>query len=206
MIKNILFDLGGVVMPIDPEEAVKRFTALGLKNANRMLNSYTQSGYIGDLEEGKITDEEFRQILSKEVGKSLTWEECQWAWLGYRIEVPQRNLDMLKKLKAEGYRLILLSNTNAFMQQWAETDFDGNGGSISDYFDAMYRSYECKMMKPSDVFFIHVLRTEKIIPSETLFLDDGPRNVAAASEMGIFTYCPKNGEDWTEKIYDYLKE
>ena len=61
MIKNILFDLGGVVMPIDPEEAVKRFTALGLKNANRMLNSYTQSGYIGDLEEGKITDEEFRQ-------------------------------------------------------------------------------------------------------------------------------------------------
>ena len=152
----------------------------------------------------KITDEEFRQILSKEVGKSLTWEECQWAWLGYRIEVPQRNLDMLKKLKAEGYRLILLSNTNAFMQQWAETDFDGNGGSISDYFDAMYRSYECKMMKPSDVFFMHVLRTEKIIPSETLFLDDGPRNVAAASEMGIFTYCPKNGEDWTEKIYDYL--
>jgi putative hydrolase of the HAD superfamily len=47
---------------------------------------------------------------------------------------------------------------------------------------------------------------EHIVPSETLFIDDGPRNVAVASQMGIRTFCPENGADWTETIYDYLKK
>ena len=77
--------------------------------------------------------------------------------------------------------------------------------AIVEHFDALYRSYEVKLMKPDDRFFRYVLTQEKILPEDALFVDDGPRNCAAASELGIRTYCPQNGADWTEEIYKFLK-
>ena len=55
-------------------------------------------------------------------------------------------------------------------------------------------------MMPDENFFRYVLSQEKIMPEECLFIDDGPRNCCAASELGLFTYCPQNGEDWCDKI------
>ena len=206
MIKNIIFDLGGVIITISHQEALRRFQRLGLKDAERQLDPYTQNGIFGDLEEGKITAEDFRRELSRMVGRELTYGECQHAWHGYRADLPQRNLDALKKLKQQHYRLILLSNTNPFMMDWAECEeFDGKGNPIQHYFDALYMSYRVKAMKPSEQFFRHVIDQEQINPEETLFVDDGPRNVAVAESLGIHTFCPKNGEDWTDEIYDYLK-
>lgn len=206
MIRNIIFDLGGVIITLDHQYAVSCFTQLGLTDADRQLDPYTQGGMFGDLEEGKITAGEFIDQLSEACGRTLTYDECLSAWLAYRKDLPQRNLDALRQLRKEGYRLILLSNTNPFMMHWADSeDFDGMGHSISDYFDALYMSYKVGMMKPDPMFFRKVLMDEQIIPSETLFVDDGPRNVAAASQLGITTYCPENGIDWTSEIYSHLQ-
>ena len=206
MIKNIIFDLGGVIITISHQEALRRFLQLGVKDAERQLDPYTQNGIFGDLEEGKISAEDFRKELSNMVGRELTYGECQYAWHGYRADLPQRNLDALKKLKQQRYRLILLSNTNPFMMDWAESEeFDGKGNPIQHYFDALYMSYRVKAMKPSEHFFRYVIDQEQIDPDETLFVDDGPRNVAVAESLGIHTFCPKNGDDWTDEIYDYLK-
>ena len=71
MIKNIIFDFGGVIVTIDQQQAVRRFEEIGLKNAAECLDPYTQSGIFGDLEEGKITAEEFRVELSDMAGKEL---------------------------------------------------------------------------------------------------------------------------------------
>ena len=129
MIRNVVFDLGGVIMTIDQNEALRRFKALGLADAERHLDPYTQTGVFGDLEEGKITAEDFRTGLSRLIGREVTNDECKHAWLGYRKDVPQRNLDTLKDLRSKGYRLILLSNTNPFMMSWAlSKDFDGGEG------------------------------------------------------------------------------
>ena len=186
VIKNIVFDLGGVIMTLDPAEALRRFKALGLSDAERYLDAYTQSGIFGNLEEGKITAEDFRSKLSSLTGHELTFDECKHAWLGYRKDVPQRNLDLLKELRAKGYRLILLSNTNPFMMDWAlSSEFDGKGSSLNDYFDALYLS-------------------ENILPEETLFVDDGPRNVEAAGKLGFITMCPDNGSDWTGELRSLL--
>lgn len=205
MIKNIIFDLGGVVMTLDPDEAVKRFRDLGLKDAARQLDSYTQAGIFGDLEHGKISAETFRLELSRMVKHELTWEDCRHAWLGYAKEVPRRNLDALKSLRADGYRLILLSNTNPYMMSWAMSPaFDGEGHAVTYYMDACYLSYLVGAMKPDRLFFQYVLDVEQIVPEESLFLDDGPRNVEVAESMGIHTFCPENGADWTKEIYEYL--
>lgn len=205
VIKNIVFDLGGVIMTLDPAEALRRFKALGLSDAERYLDSYTQSGIFGNLEEGKITAENFRSKLSSLTGHELTFDECKHAWLGYRKDVPQRNLDLLKELRAKGYRLILLSNTNPFMMDWAlSSEFDGKGSSLNDYFDALYLSYRLGIMKPAPDFFRQVLDNESILPEETLFVDDGPRNVEAAGKLGFITMCPDNGSDWTGELRSLL--
>lgn len=205
VIKNIVFDLGGVIMTLDPAEALRRFKALGLSDAERYLDAYTQSGVFGNLEEGKITAEDFRSKLSSLTGHELTFDECKHAWLGYRKDVPQRNLDLLKELRAKGYRLILLSNTNPFMMDWAlSCEFDGKGSSLNDYFDALYLSYRLGIMKPAPDFFRQVLDNENILPEETLFVDDGPRNVEAAGKLGFITMCPDNGSDWTGELRSLL--
>lgn len=205
VIKNIVFDLGGVIMTLDPAEALRRFKVLGLSDAERYLDSYTQSGIFGNLEEGKITAEDFRSKLSSLTGHELTFDECKHAWLGYRKDVPQRNLDLLKELRAKGYRLILLSNTNPFMMDWAlSSEFDGKGSSLNDYFDALYLSYRLGIMKPAPDFFRQVLDNENILPEETLFVDDGPRNVEAAGKLGFMTMCPDNGSDWTGELRSLL--
>lgn len=205
VIKNIVFDLGGVIMTLDPAEALRRFKALGLSDAERYLDAYTQSGIFGNLEEGKITAEDFRSKLSSLTGHELTFDECKHAWLGYRKDVPQRNLDLLKELRAKDYRLILLSNTNPFMMDWAlSSEFDGKGSSLNDYFDALYLSYRLGIMKPAPDFFRQVLDNESILPEETLFVDDGPRNVEAAGKLGFITMCPDNGSDWTGELRSLL--
>lgn len=207
MIKNLIFDLGGVIITLAPDEALRRFKSLGLENAEEQMDAYTQMGIFGQLEEGKISAEAFREELSRQVGREVTYDECRHAWLGYVKEVPQRNLDVLQRLRSEGYRIILLSNTNPYMMSWVRsTEFDGHGHSIDYYMDACYLSYQLGVMKPDTEFFHRVLMTEKIMASETLFIDDGPRNVATASQMGIRTYCPQNGADWTTTIYEYINK
>jgi putative hydrolase of the HAD superfamily len=115
-------------------------------------------------------------------------------------------LRFLEQLRQAGYRLILLSNTNPFMMAWAKSAaFSGDGKPITHYFDACYLSFEMKVMKPAPEFFSRVLMAEQVPPSECLFIDDGPRNVAAASQIGINTFCPENGADWTQEIYEHLK-
>lgn len=205
MIKTLFFDLGGVVMTITQEIALHRFQELGLADAASYLDAYTQKGIFGDLEGGKIDDEQFREDLSRIVRRKLTWEECQYAWLGYRGDVPMGKLQKIQELREKGYRVVLTSNTNPYMMAWAEHgDFDGQGHSITHYFDALYCSFRLRAMKPSNDFFVRILQAEQIFPDNVLFIDDGARNVAAASQIGIHTILAENGSDWTQMVEDYL--
>lgn len=207
MIKNIIFDLGGVIMTIDQNMALSRFKAIGLVDADKFLNPYTQSGIFGDVEEGKITADEFRIELGHIIGREISYDECKYCWLGYRKEVPSRNLDLLKHLRSNGYRLILLSNTNPFMMSWALTkNFDGGKASLDDYFDSLYLSYRLGVMKPDQKFFQIVLENEHILPEESLFVDDGLRNIEVADRLGFNTICPQNGADWTLQLMERLSK
>ena len=205
-IRTIIFDMGGVIITIDQKEAVRRFKALGLQDAEQQLDPYTQGGIFGDLEAGRITTEDFRRELSKMVGRQLTMDECSHAWHGYVDHVPPHNLEALLSLRNRGYQVCLLSNTNPFMMEWANKDFDGQGHPISYYFDALYLSFECKAMKPRREIFEIMLRGQQATPEETLFVDDGPRNVEMAASMGMHTLCPQNNEDWTEDLEKILNK
>lgn len=205
MVKTVIFDLGGVIMTLSPEVAVGRFRALGLEDAATHMDAYTQKGIFGALEEGRIDAETFRIELETMCGRELTWQECQHAWLGYVKEVPRRNLDTLLQLKDKGYRVVLLSNTNPYMMQWVESSgFSGDGHPLNYYLHKLYKSYELGCMKPNPRFFEKVLAEECLNPQESLFLDDGSRNVEAAQALGIRSILTVNGEDWRNRLWKAL--
>ena len=204
-VKNIAFDLGGVVLALSYEQAVRRFEEIGLRNARQHLDAFEQKGIFGDLESGRITAEDFRRELSLLVGRELTAEACYQAWHGYVDYVPKRNLEAILSLRARGFKVCLLSNTNPYMMQWAERDFDGEGHPISDFFDAMYLSYQCGVMKPRREIFEMMLKGQQAKAEETIFVDDGPCNVEAAAALGMHTLCPHDNEDWTEPLEELIR-
>ena len=205
-IKRIAFDFGGVIIRQNQQQAVERFKQIGLLDAEERRGAYTQQGIFGQLEEGKITAEDFRRQLSLLIGRAVTIEDCSYAWRGYCDGLPQRNLEALQRLRREGYGLSILSNTNPFMMGWAlSKDFDGNGHSLADYVDALYLSYQMKVMKPSAEIFRRVLEAEGVRPEELLFVDDSSHNISAAQQLGIATFQPVNGEDWTEELFQLLR-
>lgn len=199
-ITNIAFDLGGVVLALSLEGAIRAFERIGLKDARQRLDAFQQKGIFAELESGQISPEQFRVELSRMTGRELTLRECYEAWHGYVDHVPQRNLEKLLWLRNEGYKVCLLSNTNPFMMEWANKDFDGQGHPIGYFFDRMYLSYECGVMKPSPKIFQIMLEGQQALAEETLFVDDSPKNCEAAALLGIKTLCPQNNEDWTGKL------
>ena len=206
-IKTIVFDLGGVIFTIDKNQSIARFKEIGFPEPEKFLDAYEQQGIFGDVEAGRISDEEFRVELSRMAGKEFTLAECDYAWQGYYVDMPRRNLDEVMRLRAEGYRVCLLSNTNPFMMRWARSNaFDGQGHSLDDYFDALYLSYGMKAMKPHQRIFEMMLEAENAQPDTMLFIDDSPHNVAAAAALGIRTLQPKGANDWIEPLTQILND
>ena len=80
MIKNIVFDFGGVIADIDRDKAVQAFVKLGLKDAETRLDKYHQTGIFQELEEGKLSADGFREKLGELCGRELSAEETRLGW------------------------------------------------------------------------------------------------------------------------------
>lgn len=204
-IKNIVFDLGGVLIDLDHEGAVRSFEEIGITDARQLLDPYEQKGIFLEVENGTITADEFCQKLREHAGKDLTYEQIKNAWKGFIADTPQYKLDFLLELRKD-YNVYLLSNTNPFIQEgWARTsEFTPAGRPIGAYFDKMYTSYEVGVTKPDRKIFDCMIADSGLVPSETLFVDDGKSNIEVGRQLGFETYCPVNGEDWREAIKRYL--
>ncbi len=208
MIKNIVFDFGGVFAKIDIVRSMDAFKALGLEDVEKYMDPYTQGGFFGEMEEGHIDGEEFRQKVSELSGHEVSWEDCDRAWHAIIVSVVKGNLQKVLDLREKGYRVALLSNTNPYMAGWFRSDkLDGEGHGISYYIpkEHQYLSYELKTMKPGKEIFQKMLDGEGFIPEETLFIDDGAGNIKTAQSLGLKTYLPDNGEDWSDKIETVIK-
>ena len=198
MIKNIAFDFGGVIFNLDYEGAVESFKRIGLADAEQRLDRYHQRGIFEELESGRIKPDAFRKELSQMCHRELTHDEVLSAWLGYvGGPVDLSRLDAIDDLRRRGYRTFLLSNTNPYVQQWAESPaFCAYGRPLSSFMDKCYTSYEVGIMKPAEGIFRHMLTDADILPSETLFLDDSAANVEAAARLGIHTLLVEKNADW----------
>ena len=98
-IKNIVFDLGGVFIDLDHDQAVRRFKEIGVEDAEQLLDPYEQKGIFLEVENGTISADEFCQKLQEHTGKDLTYEDIKSGWLGFIADTPQYKLDYVLKLR-----------------------------------------------------------------------------------------------------------
>ena len=204
MIKNLVFDFGGVLTSIDTGKAIARFAELGLSGAENYLNSYKQTGIFFQLENGDIDADTFTKELGLLCGRTISYDEALHAWMGFIIDVQTEFMEYLQKYRGK-YRLCVLSNTNPFLQGWARSEkFTKEGKSLDDYFDELYLSYLMKCSKPGADIYKKMMAHGNMIPEETLFVDDGEKNIEAAKALGIRTLKAINGEDWRDELESIL--
>ncbi|WP_418670012.1 HAD-IA family hydrolase, partial [Alistipes finegoldii] len=101
-----------------------------------------------------------------------------------------------RQLRAAGVRTYVLSNNNPAAMVAIRGAFTADGHTMDDYFDKIYLSYELHELKPSEAIFRKVIADSGVIPAETLFIDDGRKNVDAAQALGFAVYMPAPGEDF----------
>lgn len=203
MIKNLLFDLGGVIMNLDRSRCVRAFEALGMKDADEFLGLYGQKGDFLALEAGDIDADEFHRRVRPLFSYPVTDEEIDVAFNEFLVGIPEERLRALRELRKR-YPVYLLSNTNPIMMhsKIAE-EFRKEGKEIDDYFDGIVTSYEAKCCKPAKGIFDYAERLCGIEPEETLFFDDSASNVEAARRYGFQAVVVNPGDEFVDLLEKY---
>ncbi|KAG0362248.1 hypothetical protein BGZ54_008703 [Gamsiella multidivaricata] len=189
MIKNIIFDLGNVILRLDQSATASGFKALGATNFPT-LSHHSSSQTIVDYETGKISSGDFRALVRSSVGlpETVADEQFDQVWNAMLLDFPKGRLELMRTLKKDfGYNVYLLSNTNAIHIEYVDkvclADYEED--SLHPFFDKIFYSHEIGHRKPSKAAFEHILQAQGLIASETLFLDDMLENVEAAKSCGL---------------------
>ena len=205
MIKNLLFDLGGVIMDLDRMRAVRALEALGMPNASQILGEYAQSGPFGALESGAINVDEFHRQMASYIDKDVDYEDIDKAFISFLVGIPVHRLEKLLSLKKD-FSIYLLSNTNVLMWETEiKRQFRQQGLEIDDYFDGIVTSFEAKTMKPSPEIFRYTEKKLGIVPDETLFLDDSQANCEAARQLGWHAVVVPCGKEFSDVLTAYFE-
>lgn len=197
MIKNLLFDLGGVIMDLDRDRCVRAFEALGMKDADDFLGVYGQKGAFLALESGEIGAGEFHEAVKPLIGRpDVTDAEIDTAFNQFLVGIPVHRLEALRELRKD-YGIYLLSNTNPIMMEGKiPEEFRKEGREMADYFDGIFTSYEAKCCKPGKAIFDYAGKEGGLVPEETLFFDDSQANVDAARSYGFKAVLVKPGDEF----------
>ena len=200
MIKNLLFDLGGVIMDIRRLNCVASFERLGMKDADSFLGEYSQKGPFLQLEEGAISEEKFRTAVRALIDGEVSDEQIDSAFCDFLVGIPKYRLEQLRQLK-KSYNIYMLSNTNSIMwRSRIAEDFRQEGLEREDYFDGIVTSFEARSIKPDAKIFHTVVEKLGINPDETLFLDDSQKNLDAAAQLGFHTLLVTPGSEFFELL------
>lgn len=195
-IKNIVFDLGGVLLDLDRDACIQKFNELGFPQAGELLNPYRQKGIFKGLEMGTVSPQELYAHISREVGHEVDPKKIDEALSAFIVGMPDYKLDMLLKLRKK-YKVFMLSNTNNIMFPYIrDTFFTKQGLTVDAYFDKLFLSQEMGMLKPDEKIFKALLYEAGIKAGETLFIDDAEANVEAALALGFRTYLAGPEEDF----------
>lgn len=197
-IKNLIIDLGGVIINLTRNRCIEAFEQLGVEDIREnVVNNYQHKDLFMQLELGRITADEFHEGIRKLSRQSLTDAQIDAAWVAMLGDVPADKLSLLLDLKKK-YNTFLLSNTNIIHWEWIKrTFFTTEQWQASDFFHHIYLSYELHMAKPDADIFEYVLSHASIRPEETLLIDDASPNCRTAGAIGMRTYTAQPREDWS---------
>ncbi len=188
-IKNIIFDLGGVIINLSVEKTHQAFASLSGLTAKEIEHNVHHSDFFHQYETGLINDAEFRGHLRKSLMLGVSDSQLDEAWNAMLLDIPIERIRLLEKLKGQ-FNLYLLSNTNNIHLQCFNNQVFQLTGSLSldPYFHQAYYSHLIKMRKPDIKIYEFVVKSNNLLPHETIFLDDNKDNLEGASKVGIKTF------------------
>ncbi len=204
MIRNIIFDFGGILIDIDYD---KTNTNLGKLLGVRDINVFPFNEIMEAYEVGAFGEEAFFRLLKEHSKEMVGDEELRIGWNSMLGELPISRLEMTHSLQQQ-FRVFLLSNTNythiefvrdLLKQQYGITNFE------SKYFHEVYYSHEVRLRKPGGEIYNFVLTDAGLNPAETLFIDDSTVNVEGAASVGINARVHNPAIDITKMIHRYLE-
>lgn len=205
-IKAIIFDMGGVIVDLDIEDCKRAFKEyLGYYRIDELIDPCHQKGIYGDLEEGKISGDEFRRIVLQDSDPGALAENVDKAMWHILTGISPYKVEMLKRL-SESYDLYLLSNNNPVCLPRAKAIFEDAGIPLEKIFRKCFYSFEMKALKPSETFYKAVVREIGIPAEQMFFIDDSQKNVDGAIAAGLPAVYYEPGTDLEALISNVLEE
>jgi glucose-1-phosphatase len=188
-IKNIIFDLGGVVINIDYRLTLNEFMALGLKDIDKIYTQASQLPWFDKYDTGGISSENFISEFSKALAPGTSRKKIIHAWNAMLLDFPQERAELLLKLKTQ-YRTFLLSNTNELHIEYYFRKIKDLYGyeDMRRFFEKEYYSHQVGLRKPDTEIFKLVIKENGLKASETLFIDDTLQHVEGARKAGLRGY------------------
>jgi putative hydrolase of the HAD superfamily len=185
-IKNILFDLGGVILDINYQNTIDAFQRLGFRDFDKHYTQAKQAGVFDDFEEGKISSNDFVYSLKPHLPESVKNEDIIAAWNAMLLNWSTDKIDFIKSLQ-DKYRVFLFSNTNEIHKTHFEKTLQEQIGlkSLDELFVKAYYSHEFGHRKPHPESFKLLLDENQLIAKETLFIDDSIQHVEGAKTAGL---------------------
>lgn len=202
MIKNVLFDLGGVLIDLDVKRSVQAFIAL-MEHSGNSETPITAMDLIGGGETelmqlyqtGEISTDEFVTRILSVCRRGTTREQVLDAWFAMLLSLPQHRIEMIRRLKEAGLHVYILSNINEAHVEWTLRHFAEWGIEIGREIDRAFFSNEIHMAKPNPRCFELVIREAGIQAEETLYIDDLEQNIQAGAAAGFVT-LQAVGDEW----------
>ena len=196
--KNIIFDLGGVLVGFDGKRSIEAYQAMGCEQVADYIIEHRTEDLFYRIELGLSTTADYCDEVRSMTGTTASDDEIVRAWNLLLTPVSAERARGLRLLQQRGYRLFLLSNTNDMhWQHCARVLFPEE---VLKAFSQVFLSYEMQLAKPDRRIFEEVLRQADIRADETLFIDDNQDNVATAATLGIVAFHNKNIDQWTEAL------
>lgn len=203
-IRNIIFDLGGVLLNIDPKKTIEAFGELGMEQlvGDKGLTYDHDIFYM--MEQGKITPDEFREGVLALLPLRVSYQQVDDAWTAMLLDFPTIRVELLKSLRKD-FGIYLFSNTNAIHVERFHSNFrNQHGFEVSTLFEKDFYSNEIGYRKPSPESFQEIIRLSGINPEESLFIDDSLPNVESAIACGLKGYWLEPGQKVEEIFKEYL--
>lgn len=187
MIRNIIFDLGGVLLNIDYRRTEEAFKQLGFADFDAAYSQLQQTETFDLFETGDLSSEEFREAIREQSGESLSDQQIDDAWNSMILELPKKHINFIDQVR-DDYRILLLSNTNEIHLDSIYDRFGREYYEFESLFEQTYYSHLVGYRKPEIEVFEEILEDRGIEANETLFIDDSIQHIEGAKEAGLHAY------------------